>query len=57
MKITMFGISNSGKTCYLCAMAKLFQDGVRQRDFKLFMNAKGDLWKNDSAVNKLNTNS
>ena len=40
MKITMFGVSSSGKTCYLCAMAHLLQSGVQQEDFMLRLGAK-----------------
>ena len=36
-KISMFGISGSGKTCYLYAMAQVLQGGVRQGDFRLSM--------------------
>ena len=36
-KISMFGISGSGKTCYLYAMAQVLQGGARQDNFRLSM--------------------
>lgn len=34
-KISMFGISGSGKTCYLYAMAQILQGGAQQDNFRM----------------------
>lgn len=50
VKISMFGISGSGKTCYLYAMAQILQGGARKDDFRLSVIAND--MQQQAALNK-----